>query len=440
MNKESSKPSEPIPWHPKPWYQRLATSYFPWLIGAFLLTGSVLDSISNSIALITPAASYVGCIVIILTVLVVQFRIRRRPLKWITPDGQETRYISLWPWLHIVSLGVILLLLIPRASEWARIVTSDLEPATFKSTEPFNVLILPFEVLEDSALKKIHIENVLQKRLIDMSGEQNLDLAAVYLPNEKSPLTFDDAIETGRKHKADLVIWGNYYEQVHSDNTQMDIRYTLVNSAAPNVNTKGRTPISEIKSLSLLQQGFLQEDIDYIIYWTLALKEFAQGRYDKALKHFIYVESKFADRFAGSMRFQFDGNSFQLIVNKPSTQLYYNLAYCYFINGEYERSIQYWDAILAVEGSSSRGGSSKIIYDPFTLVIASGDNDATLMCATALLNRASAYREIGKIESAQADIQRFIEYSKQSPALAFFYASIKDKVDHEMAELSNLRK
>lgn len=437
MGKEQPKSSRS-----KPWYQRLVIYYLTWFIGAFLFIGSILDSISNSIALITPVVSYVGCIVIILTVFLVQFTIRRHSLKWITPDGQETRFISLWPWLHIVSLGVILLLLIPRVPDWAskkRIAVPDPEPVTFKNTETFNVLILPFEALEDSTLKKLHIESVLQKRLIDMSSEQNLDLAATYLPNEKSPLTFDAAIEIGRRHKANLVIWGNYYEQVHSDNTQMDIRYALVDSGAPNVRHKGRTPISEIKSLSLLQKGFLQEDIDYIIYWTLALKGFSQGSYDKALNHFTYVESKFADRFTGSTQVQFDVNGFRLIVNKPSTQLYYNLAYCYFINGDYERSIQYWNAILAVGGSSGRDGS-RVVYDPFTLAIAAGDKDVIIMYATTLLNRATAYREIGKIESAQRDIQTFIGYSKESPDLASFYASIKDKVDHEMEELSKLRK
>jgi F0F1-type ATP synthase delta subunit len=80
-----------------------------------------------------------------------------------------------------------------------------------------------------------------------------------------------------------------------------------------------------------------------------------------------------------------------------------------------------------------------MVYDPFTLVIASRDSDAITLYATALLNRAIAYRETGNVKSAEEDIQRFIEYSKHSPALASFYASIRDALELEMKELSNLR-
>jgi tetratricopeptide (TPR) repeat protein len=425
----------------KPWYQKLLTSYFTWLIAAFLFVGSVLDTISNSIALITPTVSYAGCIILISAVVLIQLTLKRHPVKWSTRDGQQIRFRSLWPWVHILSLGVILSLLVPRIAELTK---STDEPKTavgvtqsaaFNSTETFNILILPFEALEESKIKEIHIEKVLQTRLIDMSDDEELNLAVTYLSYEKSPLTFNDAIEVGRRHKANLVIWGNYYEQVHSDKTQLDLRYVLIDSLAPNVQPKGRTPVSDVYSLSLLQEGFLQKDIDYIIYWTLALREFAQEQYEKALNHFVYVESTFADKFAGAVDLKMDQYGISFSVNRPSLQLSYNLAFCYAVKGNYEQAIQYWNAVLM--GGLHTAGGSRMVYDVFAMAIASSNDDAIRLCASALLNRASAFRETGKFSLAKEDYERFMKDSKDLLVLAPLYESMKDLLMKEINELSN---
>ena len=98
----------------KPWYQRFLIYYIPWLFAAILFVGAVLDTIVSSLELISPITTYIGTSVVIVGIVGLEIYLRRHPLPWVTQGGQTIRFKSLWPWLHILALGVLICLWIPR--------------------------------------------------------------------------------------------------------------------------------------------------------------------------------------------------------------------------------------------------------------------------------------------------------------------------------------
>jgi hypothetical protein len=98
----------------KPWYQKIITSYIPWIATGFLFVGSLLDTISNTIDLITPAVTYFGTLSAILFFIFAKVSLTRYPVRWVTEDNQlvYVRSFGIAPILTLV--GVLIALWIPR--------------------------------------------------------------------------------------------------------------------------------------------------------------------------------------------------------------------------------------------------------------------------------------------------------------------------------------
>ena len=109
----------------KPWYQKVLTSYITWVAAGFLAVGSILDTVSNTIDLITPLVTYAGTVLAVLALLALQMFLRRSSLLLITDDGQRTypKRLGLTP--HFALLGVILALWIPRVAQMSRPAPAD---------------------------------------------------------------------------------------------------------------------------------------------------------------------------------------------------------------------------------------------------------------------------------------------------------------------------
>ncbi len=274
------------------------------------------------------------------------------------------------------------------------------------ASDRFRVLILPFEALEESKLRETRYGRAVEKRLVEIKEEKDLDLDIKYLQDEHSPSGFREATNTGRKHNADLVIWGDYYERVHSDATHAAVKYSLVDIEPPNVSATGKTPITEIQSLTLISQGYLQHDIDYILYWVLALEKFAKEMYGDALPLFVQVESEFSDQLKGIVSFKMADKGMAFSMSLPALQLFYHLGYCYSVNRRHNKAGCYWSAIL--DGGTTTPGGSMIGWDTFALALSEGNESAIRVCAFALLNRAIGYQQMGKHGAAKNDFQRLL--------------------------------
>lgn len=98
----------------KAWYQKLVSSYIPWIFVGFLFLGSILDTFNNAVNLISTRISVLGTVSILLAALLTQIYLKRRPVRWVTKDGQQV-YIKSLGWGSIFALtGIFFALWIPH--------------------------------------------------------------------------------------------------------------------------------------------------------------------------------------------------------------------------------------------------------------------------------------------------------------------------------------
>jgi YD repeat-containing protein len=98
----------------KPWYQKTATRYIPWLFTGFLLVGSILDSINNTITWVTPAITIVGTVITIIVFISLSAYLKRSPLLWLSEDGLKVYITDVGDWPKLIGIGILVALWLPR--------------------------------------------------------------------------------------------------------------------------------------------------------------------------------------------------------------------------------------------------------------------------------------------------------------------------------------
>ncbi len=106
----SAKPST------KPLYQKLIM-WIGYLLFGFLAAGSLLDSISNSIALISPRVTHIASAVIIVSWVFVEFTIAMFRVPWIGIHSTRFRLLHLGPQTRLAIIGILALLWVPRLGD-----------------------------------------------------------------------------------------------------------------------------------------------------------------------------------------------------------------------------------------------------------------------------------------------------------------------------------
>lgn len=173
---------------------------------------------------------------------------------------------------------------------------TDSEPFQ-KSKNSYNVLILPFELREDCTFKNTYLEQTIRDRLINLSEKDKINLNVRFDTTQACPLTFSEGKEIGHNYNADLVLWGDFYEQCYTDTVKACLKYVVLREANLNIENVGETGIQKIASMADITEGYLQKDIDYAIFWTLGLKAFQEKKYDDAIKIFEKIKSRFSGNF-----------------------------------------------------------------------------------------------------------------------------------------------
>jgi len=121
----------------------------------------------------------------------------------------------------------------------------------------------------------------------------------------------------GEKFNADLVIWGDLYEKCYIDPFKACLKYAVLKEGIRNIETVGQTGIETIASMADITEGYLQRDVDYIIYWSLGLEAYDKKDYERALTHFEKIEAEFSEKYE---------------------ILFFNLATCYYRLKYYDKS------------------------------------------------------------------------------------------------------
>lgn len=145
-----------------------------------------------------------------------------------------------------------------------------------KSTKDFKIALLPFTPDRNCQYEKSNYELILLERLKNKATEENLSIETVLLETEMCPITIDEVFKIGNETRADLVIWGEYDEDC-SEPTKIRLRYAFLKGNDWIKPVTKKTQKKELKDIELLREGFLQREMDDLIYYCLALSALKKG-------------------------------------------------------------------------------------------------------------------------------------------------------------------
>ena len=111
----------------KPWYQTLYEN-LGWLILGIFFLGSLLDTFVNAFQVITPAITYFGSALFIITYVVLQLILRYRGLPWRVEIDRMEKIISLRRKPFWILLGLLTTLWLPRVINLSSISPTSQHP------------------------------------------------------------------------------------------------------------------------------------------------------------------------------------------------------------------------------------------------------------------------------------------------------------------------
>ena len=115
--------------------------------------------------------------------------------------------------LPIILFVVVYFTNILSIGDWMRHRYYYFYPPKFnEDSNTFNILLLPFERIENEENKDLQLERALMKRFNEIIDDQNLDIEIKYDDRPIYPDSFDEADRIARERNSTLIIYGDYYE------------------------------------------------------------------------------------------------------------------------------------------------------------------------------------------------------------------------------------
>ncbi len=165
-----------------------------------------------------------------------------------------------------------------------------------QDTTNLKILLLPFKMDENTQGGKVDFKGPLVERLNVIKSKEGLQIELLSLQKIKC-LADDEELVTDEKPReiaesknADLVVWGSYelaHDSNQNDRKSIRLRYALTkNFQVDRSKQEGDTEMQRIDELKQLRQGYLQEDIDYVLHWVQGMTAYEKGNFKLALHHF----------------------------------------------------------------------------------------------------------------------------------------------------------
>ena len=278
----------------------------------------------------------------------------------------------------------------------------------------YDILLLPFNPLKDCKAEDSDLAKAIRSRLLDMNEVKKLGIRVKLFEGECKEYSYDEGRELGRAFNADLIVWGDLIEHCGVE-IKACVRYALVNKVT-GVKETGKSKTESLE-LSEIEEGKLQGDIDYIIFWTLGVRVYEQKDYAQALTYFRQAETKT------------DGTA----------ELYFRIGFCLYDLGILTETIQAYDKAIEINPQYATAynnrGIAKSELGQVAEAIADYDKaiDLNPQYATAYNNRGIAKSELGQVAEAIADYDKAIDLNPQY-ATAYYNRGIAKKNLGQVAE------
>lgn len=161
----------------------------------------------------------------------------------------------------------------------------------FSSTDSntFKLLILPFKMDTDCEREPSDYEGQFLDRFELIRFEKNLNIEVQFVEKTSCITRYYQAEQIIDSSDIDMIIWGRYEEDCE-EGKEICLNYSLAQSKlkqAKELNyfkASGSTGLKSLNSMEQLRSGYLQEDIDNIIFWVVANYYADKFQYEKALE------------------------------------------------------------------------------------------------------------------------------------------------------------
>jgi|GEM_PF-4193962 len=294
-------------------------------------------------------------------------------------------------------------------------VVNYLSEPTFAG-EKYNIMLLPFFPDRECKIIDTDYERQIIERFNQLIAKDRLNASIEFFENMDCPNNDLEVLEIGKKKDADLVIWGAYDENCAEEN-KIRIRYVAVNQTYISESRKvGDTDSQKLQNLEDLRAGYLQKDIDYILYWSLATSEFDKGNYRVALKYseaFDYdiCDVNFFPLVAASYKILEQDKLFENFIKKTSKcgtllpERYFYEGFLYERYGDHKKAIDAFHKAINLGSSGmhnyaelaeaySRDGQLECALEYFEIAFMLAGNKYNLYLATTHLEIILKHRTI----------------------------------------------
>lgn len=159
----------------------------------------------------------------------------------------------------------------------------------------FKILLLPFNPDNNCTYQETDYESKIIERFTNHKEYKNSKIDIRFYKSEICPSTNDEARRIAIEQNANLIIWG-YYDENCTGPTKVRIRYKSVSiQEYENERASGDSKMNDLEDINQLRSGYLQNDIDYIIYWSLAKSRIEKGQYKEALEYLLEIKNSTCD-------------------------------------------------------------------------------------------------------------------------------------------------
>ncbi|MFH2144200.1 MAG: tetratricopeptide repeat protein [Bacteroidota bacterium] len=197
-----------------------------------------------------------------------------------------------------------------------------------KEENPFIVLILPFSVLQDNPNIVVKLEDAILRRLVQKSEDNNLSMQVIYNPEkDKAVISYKQALETGKKQNANIIIFGEVYEQASGDSVQAIVKYILTGDTTQQVS--GETKMQSFSKLTDIQAGDLKAEIECIIDMAIAFKLINKGNNSDALVILNEIDTVYGEYYRANLSYL-------------KAECYYTLGKYTLARDELQKSFKYY--------------------------------------------------------------------------------------------------
>lgn len=259
--------------------------------------GAILDSVVNSIELINPRLAFILSFTIFFIYLFLTFFIRIKGVTWKT-GGKTLIVKKINIKIQLFFVGMLLLIWVPVFIGNNQNSNSENQNdiVWHEGDKSLRIGILPFNEVCTYNSRSFDVGYVIADRLRKLIGSNKIRGEVKYLENIKVDKNFDkyDAKKILKDYHLDQLVFGSHIsENCHQSNGYC-INY--ITSDSLKVPFRKNSVYGEWKQATLeeLKSGFIQEELDAIIYWLAALNYFYsdQKRY-KTIEYLNILENNY---------------------------------------------------------------------------------------------------------------------------------------------------